>query len=124
MIQTLRRIICLLWLNILPGRLAAAGVMDLKDAVVVAPDALSGPEKKAVAMLVEEVEKRTHIRWQKESVWPAKPSAAQPIIAVGSSSQLAAFAGPYASALQNSGATNAEGFRLCVRRPSSDGPPV
>ena len=56
MIQTFRRITPFLWLIILPVKLAAAGVIDLKDAVVVAPDALTGPEKKAVAMLVEEEE--------------------------------------------------------------------
>src|SRR5947208_3185394 len=124
MTQSFRRITSFLWLMILPVKLAAAGAIDLKDAVVVAPDALSGAGKKAVTMLVKEVEKRTHIHWQKESAWPAKPASAQPIIAVGSRSQLEAFAGPYASELQSTGATNAEGFRLCIRRANSSGPPA
>src|SRR5882672_11481487 len=114
MTRLFRRIISLLWLMILPVKLVAAGALDLKDAVVVAPDALSGPGKKAVTMLVEEVERRTHIRWQRESAWPAKPSSAQPIIAVGNRSQIEALAGPYARELQITGATNAEGFRLWV----------
>src|SRR5438445_13276369 len=100
MIQIFRRNTLFPWLIILPVKLAAAGAIDLKDAIIVAPEALSGPEKKAVAMLVEEVEKRTHIHWQKESAWPAKPALVQPIIAVGSRSQLEEFAGPYASDLQ------------------------
>jgi alpha-glucuronidase len=37
--------------------------LDLSRAVVVSPPELSGPDKKAVTMLVEEVEKRTGIRW-------------------------------------------------------------
>jgi len=124
MTQTFRRITLLLWLIILPARLAAAGAIDLKDAVIVALDALSAPEKKAVAMLVDEVEKRTHIHWQKEPAWPAKPSSAQPIIAIGTRSQLEAFAGPYASELQRNGTTNAEGFRLIIRRANNSGPPA
>jgi len=39
-----------------------AHAIDLKNATVVAPAGLSGPGKKAVAMLVDEVEKRTRIR--------------------------------------------------------------
>src|SRR5579859_7450398 len=44
--------------------------LDLNGAVVVTPSKLSGPEEKAIAMLVDEVEKRTGIRW------PVAPSAA------------------------------------------------
>src|SRR5438270_12661119 len=40
-----------------------AGTLDLNNAVVVTPANLSGPEKKAVAMLLDEVQKRTQIRW-------------------------------------------------------------
>jgi hypothetical protein len=39
--------------------------IDLTRAVVVTPGKLSGPEEKAVAMLIEEVEKRTQIRWER-----------------------------------------------------------
>ena len=37
--------------------------LSLTTAVVVCPEDFSGPESKAVGMLVEEVEKRTQIRW-------------------------------------------------------------
>src|ERR1051326_3384051 len=49
-----------------PLLLAATGALaagiDLKNAQGVAPANLTGPEKKAAAMLVDEVEKRTRIR--------------------------------------------------------------
>src|SRR5215469_3295379 len=38
-------------------------MIDLSQAVVVVPPDLSNPETKAVTMLVEEVLKRTQIRW-------------------------------------------------------------
>ena len=48
--------------------LAVAGVcpaaLDLTRAVVVSPASFTGPEKKAVTMLVEEVEKRAQVRWR------------------------------------------------------------
>ena len=47
--------------------LAAAGreALDLRSAVVVLPEQLSGPEQKAIQMLVEEVERRSLIRWSR-----------------------------------------------------------
>jgi hypothetical protein len=45
------------------GQPAKPGAIDLKDAVVVAPEGLSRREQKAVRVLVEEVEKRTELRW-------------------------------------------------------------
>jgi len=50
------------------GQAAAA---DLTRAVVVAPSSFAGPEKKAVAMLVEEVEKRSGVRWPVISAPPS-----------------------------------------------------
>ena len=41
---------------------ALASSIDLGEAVVVAPADLTGPEEKAVQMLVEEVEKRSTVR--------------------------------------------------------------
>ncbi len=41
-----------------------AAPTDLSKAVVVAPAGLAGPERKAVQVLVEEVEKRTQIQWE------------------------------------------------------------
>ncbi len=81
--------------------------IDLGGAAVVSPPNLTGPEKKAVAMLIEEVEKRTGIRWQAASQWPANAPA---VIAVAPASALGAFAGRFTSA--PAAASGGEGYRL------------
>ena len=55
---------------------AQAAALDLSKATVVVPAGFSGQEKKAVTMLVEEVEKRTEIRWPQASAIPAGPAPA------------------------------------------------
>jgi hypothetical protein len=50
--------------------------LDLTTAVVIAAGKLSAPEEKAVAMLIEEVEKRTQVRWERfgdkaPTKWPS-----------------------------------------------------
>jgi hypothetical protein len=56
-----------------------AALLDLTGAVVVAPAELSRPEKKAIAMLVEEVRRRSGVRWEVAPTLPADGS----LIAVG-----------------------------------------
>src|SRR5262245_53526981 len=51
------------FLRILSSPMIAEAEIELTRAVVVAPADFSGPENKAVQMLIEEVEKRTQIRW-------------------------------------------------------------
>jgi hypothetical protein len=53
--------------------------IDLTRAVVVAPSSFSGPENKAVQMLIEEVEKRTQIRWRRAE---QPPKDATPTITI------------------------------------------
>ena len=66
----------------LPAQACQAAVaIDLTKAVVVAPADLSPREKKAVAMLVEEVAKRTQIYWPVTTEWPK--TLGVPVIAVG-----------------------------------------
>src|ERR1022692_1358863 len=65
-----------------------ASALDLKSSVVVAPATLAGPEKKAVAMLVDEVEKRTRIRLSVAETW----QGAGPAIRVGQQSGIEAGA--------------------------------
>jgi hypothetical protein len=62
-----------------------AMMIDLSDAVVVAPSGLSRQEQKAVSVLVEEVESRSGRRWGVRENWPA---AGAPIVAVGRSGAL------------------------------------
>jgi hypothetical protein len=52
----------------------ALSALDLTGAKVVAPPSLTSREKKAVTMLVEEVEKRSQIRWPVVTTPDAGPS--------------------------------------------------
>src|SRR5260370_19968572 len=83
MIRHLERVvISLLWVG---GAWAHAGELDLHKAVIVSPANLSKQEKKALTLLVEEVQKRTLIRWEATSAWPAESI---PVLAVGQASSL------------------------------------
>ena len=74
------------FLGIIFGLLVApASAIDLRSSVVVAPANLAGPEKKAVAMLVDEVEKRTRIRLPVNATWSGSGTA----ILVGQQSAIA-----------------------------------
>jgi hypothetical protein len=68
---SVRRVLCLLTLLcVVAGSMIAEVEIDLSRAVVVAPADFSGPENKAVQMLIEEVEKRTQLRWQRVNQAP------------------------------------------------------
>jgi hypothetical protein len=100
-------------LCVLPGGLARLNALDLKTAVVVSPPNLSGPEGKAVRMLIEEVEKRTHVLWPATTAWA---SSNAPVILVGNKSALEQFAGPHTKDLQSlRSVSGAEGFQLSVK---------
>src|SRR6266516_4263055 len=94
--------------------------LNLAKAVIVSPANLSKQEKKALTLLVEEVEKRTLVRWDISSSWPAESTA---VVAVGSVSRLAEFAGPYAEKLAGGQRSiGVEGYHILVEkagRPSS-----
>ncbi|HEV3137396.1 MAG TPA: hypothetical protein VGZ26_05820 [Pirellulales bacterium] len=109
MLRTAALLNCL----ILSAGIARSMAADLSQAVVVTPANLSGPEKKAVGMLLDEVQKRTQIRWRVASAWPMKAEA---VIAVGPTSALAAFAGPLGDELKQEPAGKAEGFRIRGKR--------
>src|SRR5262245_39711732 len=69
--------ICLLFVLSAP---APAADLDLTRAVVVTPPNQSGPAAKAVQMLVEEVESRSMVRWDRAEKWSI---AGSPIVVVG-----------------------------------------
>jgi hypothetical protein len=69
----------------------ADSYVDLTRATVVTAPGLSGPEKKAVALLVEEVERRTQIHWQQTDRWPADAGA---IIAIAQAAPLRSLLPP------------------------------
>ena len=102
--------------------LSAARALDLSRAVIVAPRDLSRPERKAVTMLVEEIEKRTQLRLEVRDVWPAKTEPLT-VVAIGAAAAVQSFAGPYADRWPADGtALPAEGFR--IRTESGGGSPA
>ncbi len=58
-----------------------AGMVDLTKAVVVLPSSATPIEMQAAVMLVEEVEKRAHVRWERTN---ALPSSASAVVVLGS----------------------------------------
>ena len=94
-------------------------MLDLSRAVVVTPSSLSGRERKAVDLLVEDVTRRSGIRWKVLERLPAEPV---PVVAVGPSFTSKTFTGPFAEFFENTtGPRPAEGFRI---RTDKKGPTV
>ena len=95
-------------------RVISSEALDLKNAVVVYPAAFSGPEQKAVQMLVEEAEKRSKVRWPATTVWPLSNGL---VIAVCRKAFLADFAPDYAKEMVTSPKSDGpEGFQISVKR--------
>jgi hypothetical protein len=107
----------MIFASLLIGHLSSArgdesssqSILDLSNAVVVAPASQSGPQRQAVRMLVEEVERRTNLRWP---VQVNRPEDGKPVVIVGSGTSLDAFnvdmkKGPDGSSISG----KAEGFR-------------
>jgi hypothetical protein len=98
------------FLVLIVAGLSPAVALDLSKAVVVFPPGSSTREKKAVTMLVEEVEKRTQIRWTTQTSWPASN---QVVIAVGMRSSLTAFVEEHiGNSIASSELNVAEGFQI------------
>jgi hypothetical protein len=90
---------------------AESALIELHDAVVVAPGDLSDREKKAVTMLVQEVAKRTQIHWQVVTEWPK--SSDIPVIAVGQEASLQRDFPQTAPSIRKFAApAGAEGYRI------------
>ncbi len=99
------------------GAPVSSGALDLARAVVVFPAGSAGPQGKAVTMLVEEVEKRTGIRWRESTNWPA---ASEPVIAVRLLGTVGNSDEPHAKLLASFPAPNgAEGYQVRVRKETS-----
>src|SRR6266496_4551800 len=64
-------------------------VVDLNNAILVSASDAPSPERKAIQMLVEEVAKRTRLRWARETSWPTNDA---PVIVVGNTTALQSFA--------------------------------
>ena len=87
-------------------------MIDLRRTVVVSPRNLTRSESKAIEMLVEEVEKRTTVRWDVVHTWPADTV---PVVAVGPISSLDEFAGPSGERFStNRAGAGPEGYQIRV----------
>ncbi len=87
--------------------------LDLASAVVLTQDS-SKVEKQAVAMLIDEMQKRTGIGWTSTAEWP---TAGKPVIVVGKESNMPSLAGRFAETLAGEPAASAaEGYRIRIRR--------
>ncbi|MBN2328558.1 MAG: hypothetical protein JXR73_15555 [Candidatus Omnitrophica bacterium] len=64
---------------LIPGALGADPRINLEEAVIVAPANQTRIENNAIDMLLDEVEKRTLIRWSVADAWPQDPV---PVIAI------------------------------------------
>jgi hypothetical protein len=92
---------------------AAEDVVDLRQAVVVVPPGLSKQETKAVGMLVDEVDKRAQIRWERSEKLPADSA---PAVVVGPLAGLKKVPGLDLTGLTDSAEKPAaEGYRIAVR---------
>jgi hypothetical protein len=97
-----------------PVGAVCAGLLDVTRAVVVTPPGLSAPEQRATTMLIEEVEKRTGVRWGRIERWPEE---VRPVVSLGPLSALEAVGGKFAGELRKGGAERGkafEGFQLRV----------
>lgn len=110
--RTIILALSLLTLLFATHRIAA---VDLTRAVVVTPPDLKNPEAKAIQVLIEEVEKRTGLRWSVAHAWPTDPQAA--VIAFGQLGVLDKFAGPHAKQVgAEPPVAGAEGYRIRLRK--------
>lgn len=110
---TRARILSCLGVLVLAASATGAAMLDFTRATVVAPASLSRVEQQAATMLIEEVEKRTGIRWERVQAWPTAPAT---VIALGPVSALESVAGRFAGELRpGPTAATAEGFRLLVK---------
>ncbi|MGC8641535.1 MAG: hypothetical protein ACP5XB_16845 [Isosphaeraceae bacterium] len=92
-------LVALIGLTFTPSvRSEVESMVDLSRAVVVTPRSLAGPERKAIDLLVEDVTRRSGIRWKVANRWPDAPG---PVVAVGPASAIAGFAGPFAGPLRD-----------------------
>jgi len=86
-----------------------AADVDLSKATVVVPESASKQEQQAVEMLVDEVAKRTGVRW---TVATKRPSGDEPVLGIGSA---AALRKQYAAQLgTDHGPKTAEGFSVVI----------
>ncbi|MDA2924014.1 hypothetical protein MYX65_05055 [Acidobacteria bacterium AH-259-L09] len=104
-----------------PSLVQAKAWVDLSEGVIVIPENLSKVEENAVDLLREEVEKRTLIRLEVRSQWPA---SSIPVIAVGPTSRQREFLGPIDGGDLPKQTAGAEGYRVFIGKEGREAPAV
>ena len=90
-------------------------VINLSNAVLILPTGMTGPELKASDMLLDEVEKRSRIRWQVVNQLPANATKG---IVLGQRSELIRSFPSLAEKLKNTTNDKAEGYRIVILEPN------
>jgi hypothetical protein len=103
-------ILVILFALVLP---ASSASLDFTNSIIVTPPKLERLEQKAIAVLREEIQKRTGIQLSILTEWPTNQQAA---IVVGQKGQLKNLAGTYSDILQDGQAPGKEGFRLLIKK--------
>lgn len=93
----------------------SAAALDLTRATVAVPVGRSGPEQKAVTMLVQEVARRSYLNWRQSEGHPAPVG---PVVYVGQRSALVAAFPALGSSLSPLNDPKAEGFQILTRADS------
>ena len=100
---------------------ADASLIDLARATIVTPSTLAVPERTAVRVLVEEIEKRTTVRLTVASQWPAD---GVPVIAIGPIATASDWAAAGLRGAAPASTPGAEGYRITVSASGRAGPTV
>jgi hypothetical protein len=91
---------------------AAETTLDLSNAIIISADNTPSPERKAVQMLIEEVEKRTGLRWARATSWPTNDA---PVIFVGNTASLQSL--PQSRRTQIRPPNKPDGYRIRIDPP-------
>lgn len=88
---------------------------DLTTASLILAPGMTGPEKKAAQMLIEEVQKRSNVRWP---VLTQLPNAGQTSIVLGRRSELVRAFPELTNALNTRGSEKPEGYQIVNLKPN------
>jgi hypothetical protein len=100
---------------------ADSSLIDLTRATIVSPSTLAVPERTAVRVLVEEIERRTAVRLPVASQWPTD---AVPVIAIGPIATASGWAAAGLRSAAPTSAPGAEGYRITVSAAGRAAPTV
>jgi hypothetical protein len=108
-------------LTALPAAAEELSKEERARAVVVTPAGLSGPAAKAVRMLVEEVEQRSMVRWDRAEKWPG---GGTPVVVVGPADGVRELLERQGVRLPAAERPRPEGYRIGVVSPATSAPGV